>query len=160
MIIATVGGADSTSYVTISEADNYFETHPYATAWTGYQESQLEYATMMLDSLVVWKGDKATTTQALEFPRLTPKDDGTTIPNKIKRAQMELALHLINNPQFSYESSDFKVIELGEVRIEPNIDKNNSVFVLPTIVQALISEYGSVKETGNSSMTSVRVQRG
>jgi len=115
---------------------------------------------MMLDSLVVWKGDKATTTQALEFPRLTPKDDGTTIPNKIKRAQMELTLHLINNPQFSYESSDFKVIELGEVRIEPNIDKNNSVFVLPTIVQALISEYGSVKETGNSSMTSVRVQRG
>ena len=159
MIIATVGGTDSTSYVTISEADAYFEVHPYATAWTGDQEIQLEYACTLLDSLVVWKGNKATTTQALEFPRLTSTDDGTTIPKKIKQAQMELTLHLINNSQL-IASDDFKVIELGEVRIEPNIDKNNSVFVLPPMIQALISTYGSVKETGNSSMTSIRVERG
>lgn len=158
MIIATVGGETSNSYVTITEMDNYAEAHPYATAWTGDEEVELQYACTLLESLVVWKGDKASDTQALELPRVTPTLDGTVIPTKIKRAQMELCLYLINNTQL-IPSQEFKVIELGEVRIEPNLS-DSGTFVLPSLIQAMISEYGAVKETGNSSMSSVRVQRG
>lgn len=103
----TVGGADSNSYVDTTEANAYFANRLNSDAWTDAgtvspptQEAALVTATLRMDQ-EQWRWTKASTTQALEFPRTGQTDKGGTlvstdaIPQWLKYATMELAIAML-----------------------------------------------------------------
>lgn len=104
-IIATAGGATSNSYVTLVEAEAFFDNRVGSSDWfdSAEQEQSILQACFILDQFD-YIGDRATTTQALEWPRITNdfwdsyNDEfpytSTEIPQKLKNAQCEIALWL------------------------------------------------------------------
>ena len=104
-INATVKGENANSYVTLTEANSYFETVPDSTTWDNKTDDQknrsLIAATRWIDSFVYY-GDRCDDGQALKFPRNNYQVDGvelacSKIPNNIKYAQYELARALSND---------------------------------------------------------------
>lgn len=97
---ATIGSPDSNSYVTVTEADAYFEDRVHSEAWDDFDDtaSVLITSSQMLDWYVKWKGYKATSTQSMAWPRVnvTRRDgtevDDSVIPREVKIAVFELAL--------------------------------------------------------------------
>lgn len=107
-LIATVGAADANSYVTLDEAEAYFETRPNSTAWTSStdddkKEASLIMATRLLDARVEWTGLAAGATQALCWPRSGMLNrngfaiSSATLPRELKDAVCELALSLMSD---------------------------------------------------------------
>jgi len=94
-LTATVGGASSDSYVTEVEYLDYALKRGW-TVSTG-QEANLRTAALYLDNSYRWKGQRVTSTQALDWPRVMVEYvDGfpvssETIPQAIKDAQCEMA---------------------------------------------------------------------
>lgn len=101
---ATVGGANTTSYVTLEYADAYFADHLLLSAvWDAETDDDkklaLIAATRDLERFD-YVGDVVATTQALKWPReledvndlILDKYDGTVIPNPLKDATCELAV--------------------------------------------------------------------
>ena len=104
-INATIKDANANSYVTLTEANTYFETVPDSSTWTNKTDDQknraLISATRWIDSFVYY-GDRCDDGQALKFPRNNYQVDGvelacTLIPQNIKYAQYELARALAND---------------------------------------------------------------
>jgi hypothetical protein len=122
---ATVGGANSDSYVTLAEANTFFANHyseAKSSAWselsTPQKESALKRATQILDSLRVLDNEYGTgalplalvidnsydvtihrqlVNQRLQFPRNIDinADDDAFIPQNVKDAECEQAIHLL-----------------------------------------------------------------
>lgn len=100
-LVATVGGASSNAYITVADADTYFDERLGRTAWSGESTDQKEraliQATRRLDQ-EKYEGTKNATAQALKWPRLWATDDdgdewdGDEIPTIVKHATCELAL--------------------------------------------------------------------
>lgn len=104
-IHATLKGESSNSYVTLAEANSYFETSPDDSTWTNKSDDQknraLISACRWIDSLNYY-GDRCDEGQALKWPRNNLEVDDvemvcTAIPNNIKYAQYELAKALAND---------------------------------------------------------------
>ena len=104
-ITATLSSASANSYVTLAEANTYFETVPDSTTWDDKTVDQknraLIAATRWIDSFMFF-GDRCDQGQALKFPRNNYQVDDvelscTTIPVNIKYAQYELARALAND---------------------------------------------------------------
>ena len=104
-INATIKGENANSYVTLTEANSYFETVPDSTTWDNKTVDQknrsLIAATRWIDSFVYY-GYRCDDGQALKFPRNNYQVDGvelacSTIPVNIKYAQYELARALAND---------------------------------------------------------------
>lgn len=103
---ATLAGANSNSYVTLAEANAYFDAGANNQQWNnhqdGYKEAALIQATQWLD-LLDWAGDLCGTVQALQWPREEVTCMGreaacTAIPIQVKQATYELAFKLVHNP--------------------------------------------------------------
>jgi hypothetical protein len=127
---------NTNSYVTVAEADSYLFTRtnsePWAALTTAQKESYLVTATSMLDQLQ-WYGESLDEDQPLSWPRrrmqyideslgrIVTIEEGT-IPNRVKRATFELALHILLNPGIDdYTSRDYGRISVGPIELE---DKN------------------------------------
>ena len=104
-IDATIKGANANSYVTLTEANDYFDTSPDSSTWSNKSDDQkkraLISATRWIETLVFY-GDRCDEGQALKFPRTNYQVDGveltcSLIPNNIKYAQYELARALAND---------------------------------------------------------------
>lgn len=106
-IDATVGGAESNSFVSEADADAYFDARFGSDAWedasSDDQEKALKQATRHLGR-VRFVGVRATATQALAFPRAYPYNDdpdrqstAPAIPQSIKDACCEEALSLLQS---------------------------------------------------------------
>lgn len=67
------GLSTATSYVSVADADTYHAAHGAPATWTAAtdatKEAALMAATVWMDSAYQWRGDIATTTQALKWPR-------------------------------------------------------------------------------------------
>jgi hypothetical protein len=118
-IDASVGGVSSNSYATLAEFDAYFLNHPSFDIWDAYvdQEAVAVHATRLLDQLN-YVGDKATTTQALEWPRID--NDlydiswaNNVIPPKLKMAEFETALWLINTGGVAVAAGTLTSLKVG-----------------------------------------------
>jgi len=105
-IDATVGGASANSYLTISAADDIAATMLGTLAWTSATTDErtraLITATRGLDTLD-WIGDRATTTQALDWPRSDASCGGIDypddeIPEAIEYSTFDLANALLTTP--------------------------------------------------------------
>jgi hypothetical protein len=106
-ITATVGADDANSFVTLAEANTYFNARPDGACWSpaGAPEQQraLVYAGKQLNAMK-WYGMRVDSEQAMAWPRAyVPIPDGYTyfdtdvIPQQVKDAQCELALSVIED---------------------------------------------------------------
>ena len=102
-LIATAGAADANSYCTVAQADEHLVGYRLnSTAWdeSTAKVAALLMATQHLDRLN-WIGEKATSAQALRWPRIDAYDrdgsliDSTTLPMGLVRATAEMAFWLI-----------------------------------------------------------------
>lgn len=147
---ATAGGTNSNSYVTVDDANEYFETSLSGPDWDGIDEQEIALvsATEYLEAHVLWNDDKLTTEQALHFP----STDFPTIPVLIKRAVCLLAIHL--NAVGVKGGTSLKSLSFGKVKID--IGEQSYDGSLPENVVSLISEFGSVRRyDGNISQAKI-----
>lgn len=105
---ATVGGANSNTFGTLTEANDYLAARLNVGAWTSLPDdasknAALAWATRLMEAEIDWTGMPASTTQALAWPRtgmvgrngaVIPSD---VIPQEIKNLQFELALQLASS---------------------------------------------------------------
>jgi hypothetical protein len=120
-LIATIGAVSANSYVTVAEADAYFEDRVFASEWEDMenQEAVLVTASRQLDWYAKWKGVKASTTQAMGWPRadvIMPDgsyEDPMIIPQAVKTAVFELALSSFEGDR----TADSAMAGLAEVKV-------------------------------------------
>ena len=172
-IHATLKGESSNSYATLAEANSYFETSPDDSTWTNKSDDQknraLISATRWIDSLNFY-GDRCDESQALKWPRNNFQVDDveldcSSIPNKIKYAQYELARALANDTDAMTGNSGTegvaKEVELGELKVKYNeaslaTGNVNNVFDVYPWLQSYLGAYC----LGGSGSYQVRVVRG
>lgn len=133
-LVATVGGATSNTYVTRDEANTYFGDRIDGDDWTSAandtKDRALLTAAKRID-LEKYEGEKTDTDQALQWPRLYVFDEvvdpdeelpSDEIPEKVKRAQMELAFAYITGSVAPTPTGadEFKRITIGRFTVEPN----------------------------------------
>lgn len=106
IIVATVGGATSNSYITLGDAKTYFSWRLYTDAWDEANDQQREAALLMAcqrleqeDYIGIVVDEDV---QALKWPRQLNEDGDlirtypiTTVPQPIKNAQCEVALWIL-----------------------------------------------------------------
>jgi len=152
-IDATVGGANSNSYVTLVEADAYFADTLRAAIWEALYPGDKEVA--LIESatdidMESYVGSKTDSDQALKFPRTDiwtderVAYDSDAIPRAVKSAQCELAYIKLTDPD-SLETdglSRYKSISLGqgEIAVTPRHGLDNH---LPDKVLRLLSHLKS-----------------
>ena len=172
-ITATLSSATANSYVTLAEANDYFETVPDSSTWTNKTDDQknrsLIAATRWIDTLSYY-GSRCDNGQALKFPRNNYKIDNveltcTTIPNNIKYAQYELARALANDTSAvtgtTGKDGNFSEVQLGDLQVKYNTDSqgtgsiNNILDVYPWL-QSYLGAY----MLGGSGTYQTRVVRG
>ena len=137
-IVATLKSATANSYVTLAEANTYFETVPDSTTWTNKTDDQknraLISATRWIDSFNFY-GERCDDGQALKWPRNNYEVDNvelacTAIPVSIKYAQYELAKALANETDAMTGNKgtdgNYEQVELGGIKIKYNTDSQGT----------------------------------
>ena len=163
-LTTTVGGASSDSYATTAEAETYFLKRLGAEAWNAStatygsdaKEQALLAAMTFLESLN-YLGSRASTTQALEWPRsgngrnrwLDTATTGlvdlrgrawasTVIPTPIKRAQYEMALSILQSPHvLEHGLSDGAELWAGALRINLKTQNEGATAIPHTVLREL-----------------------
>jgi len=139
---------NTNSYVTLVEADTYFETRIDSANWTAaidsVQEAALVTATAIVDNHA-WIGSVVSSSQALAWPRnnaiyndtrlgLNVTIGNTVIPDQVKEAVYEQALHLIDNEDLlQNKSQTFESISVGSISISDS-DSTPNIPVKPALV--------------------------
>ena len=146
---ATVGGSSANSYVSRESADTYFEDRLYVTAWDAAVDADKDKALIMATARLEqesYAGYRTTTTQSLKFPRSGLYVDGvelssSTIPAKIIAATCEYALEFVGSDQNAEsELADFKVIQVGSVKLEMNTGQSIQSGSIPSEVLRLLRD--------------------
>jgi len=173
VIDATLGGASANSYVTLADADAYFETVPDSTDWVSKSTDQknraLISATRWIDVLSFY-GKRCSETQALKWPRKEYEVDGielacTLIPFGIEVATYELARALANDTDAITGSTGttgiYDQVELGELKVRYKSSSMtpgviNNVFDVYPWLQSYLGPYC----IGGATNYAVRLFRG
>ena len=173
VIDATLSGANSNSYVTLAEANSYFETVPNSSTWDDKTDDAknraIISATRWIDSLNFY-GDRCDTSQALSWPRNNYHVDRveltcSAIPADIKYATYELATALANDTDAGTGNTGttglYEQVELGELKVKYNTDSQavgavNNIFDVYPWLQSYLGAY----TLGGSGGYQVRVVRG
>lgn len=150
------GLADANSYVSLAEADAYFETHPfYADAWSFLGSAQrtvlLVAATRMLDVQYVWYGYRSTSTQALEWPRTGVRDQydqiigSNTMPLRLRQAVCEQAYYLTKGDKSAeaVEDPGLDKLKIDVIELDfASAIRSTSTQAVPSSVRALLRGLG------------------
>lgn len=142
------------SYVTVVNADTFFADRIDVTAWVNadpvVKGQALVTATQLLDDML-WAGTVVDGNQPLAFPRVCEYFDprlgslvyldGSTVPDRIVRATLELAYHLLINDGLldsSASVSDIAIgpIKLGNVRSVSKVPSTVKNIIKPLLVNA------------------------
>ena len=172
-IIATIKSETANSYVTLTEANSYFETVPDSSTWTNKTDDQknrsLIAATRWIDTFV-FQGDRCDENQALKFPRTNYQVDRvelscSTIPLNIKYAQYELARALANDTDAITGNTGTagvpEEVKIGDLEVKYNKSSQstgtvNNIFDVYPWLQSFLGAYCF----GGSGSYQVRVMRG
>jgi|SaaInl4_135m_RNA_FD_contig_123_9438_length_7068_multi_5_in_2_out_0_4 hypothetical protein len=138
---------DTNSYVSLADAETYFETRIDADAWdsatNAVKESALVTAALYLND-VKWTGSAVSETQPLAFPR-----DGSyfdphvgasvvlsedAVPTRVLTANYELAYHLMNNDGLLDNTGLVEELAIGSIKLK----KVDAPDTLPGVVQRVI----------------------
>lgn len=111
------------SYVSLAEADDFFNNFIYNETWINAtvdeKERSLITATAMLDNNFLWYGEKTDPNQPLAFPRTYPDDctDPNEIPQEIKDATCLQAQYLMDFPVYG-KTDKIKKTKLDVMEVE------------------------------------------
>ena len=168
-LIATPGATNSNTYSTFDEAEDYIEARLHTDFWDDAndddREAGLMMATALLDRLCNWNGSKASDTQALRWPRTFIYDpdgnsvDSATIPQFLKDATAEFALHLLGSDLTETISRDlegFKQIEVGSLNLV--LDTEGGAYkkaMMPDSVWIIVRSYCSRMGAGQKMLVRV-----
>ena len=134
---------NTNSYVSIADADTYFETRIDSANWFDATDEIKEQALVTATHIVddhTWIGSAVSSSQALAWPRKNAvyhdKRLGTTvsildseIPTKVKNAVYEQALHLVDNENvLTQQTQTFESISVGSISLT---DSNGDVTRIP-----------------------------
>jgi hypothetical protein len=140
---------NTNSYVTIAEADTYFETRIDANEFTSasddLKEEALVTATQLIDNRA-WIGIAVSSSQSLAFPRkqatyydprmgqdITIADN--EIPSQVKIAVYEQALHLLQNEDLlAQKTQTFESISVGSISLSDSNGDVSRTSITPSIV--------------------------
>ena len=172
-INATIKSETANSYVTLTEANSYFETVRDSSTWTNKTDDLMNRAlisaTREIDNLVFY-GDRCDEDQALKFPRTNYQVDRvelscSTIPLNIKYAQYELARALANDTDAITGNTGTagvpSEVKLGDLQVKYNTESqgtgsiNNIMDVYPWL-QSYLGAY----MLGGAGTFQMRVVRG
>ena len=147
-IIATLKSATANSYVTLAEANTFFETVPDSTTWDNKTDDQKNRALISacseLNNLNFY-GYRCDEEQALKWPRNNYEVDGvsfscTSIPLAVKKAQYLLARELANDPELitgnKGSAGVAKKIKVGDLEIE-NSEQSLSTGPMNNLTESL-----------------------
>jgi len=130
---------NTNSYVTIADADAYFETRIDSASWTSAPDSTREEALVTATQIIdnnPWIGSAVSSSQALAWPRRNANYldnrlgmqiafSETEIPSLVKVAVYEQALHLLNNEDLVAQTTQtYESISIGSISVS---DSNNDV---------------------------------
>ena len=152
------------SYVTVTEADDYFEDRIGASQWDSAsndtQDQALVTAWEILDRQT-YAGYVSDADQPMAWPRTATVYDARTgrnvstsatlvgtgeyAPLTIKKAQYELALHFVKNPNIVQDASTVQDLSLGSIGLT-GISK---VSILPTYVRKFLEPWAEPSTTNN-----------
>lgn len=167
VIDATVNGEDSNSYVTLLEADTYFETRLNVDAWEAATDDtknrSLIQATRYLDTYFEWQGSRATDTQALDWGRSNAYSCETgdliasdTIPISIKESTYEQAFYMLTNTDFGSvaNAGDIKKAKIDVIEVEyfEGGTVSASTAAVPTGVIQLVGCLGEYSGSGHGRL--------
>lgn len=165
-IDTTIGGAASNSYVTVEEADLYFESRPnntWAALGDEVKKSLLIHAARMNDRLVTFRGVIANTDprQALRWPRTTVYDDegqviaNDAVPETIKEAQCEQAWYLSKNDPDATAKIKYLKANVGKGAVSTEFNPHYSVQKLAEPAITLLDILGVVKDSAKTTSIGV-----
>ena len=172
-ITATLKSATANSYVTLAEADTYFETTPESSTWDNKSDDAknraLISACRWIDSLNYY-GTRCEDDQALKWPRQNYEVDNVEltsdeIPKSIKYAQYELARKLANDTDAMTGNKgtdgNIEEVKLGDMEVKystqsQGIGTVNNVFDVYPWLQSYLGAYC----LGGSGSYQVRMVRG
>jgi hypothetical protein len=123
---------NTNSYVSIADADTYFETRIDSANWVDASDEIKEQALVTATALIddnAWIGSAVSSSQALAWPRknaiynddrlglqVTIAED--ELPSRVKTAVYEQALHLIDNEDVLMgQSQTFESISVGSISL-------------------------------------------
>ena len=166
-VIATLGGTDSNSYVTVAEADTFWNTQLRADDWNNATEDDKARALIMSSKRVdneSYYGDRVSTTQALKFPRknigyIDGIDLDDIIPTQIKEATYYLAIYMLSNDmsKTTVVTQTTKKEKVGSLEVEYATNDSGSFTTysddLPSFVSAFLSDLS--KTASNTSFVYV-----
>lgn len=146
-LIATVGGANANSYLSVADADTLMgERTGDTSAWDGAdipdKEKALISATRRLDQ-ENFQGCKTSNAQSLKWPRFDTYDDDSrlyasdALPASIRHATAELAFVLINDPTLLDDTGleGFDSLSVGDSSFTP---KTRQAGTLPAHVRRFL----------------------
>jgi hypothetical protein len=161
------GKADANSYASVAEGDAYHEGHLYATAWTAAtqanKEKALVFATRLIDAEFRFKGVKASTTQALQWPRAECRDsDGAddlasdAVPSAVVNATCEMARELlVKDRTAAYPGEGLKYQNVGSA--QTGYDKTDTPPVITRVAQAMLAKLGALLKAKSGAVNLIRV---
>lgn len=132
---ATIGGADSNSFVTRQQADDYFADRLYATNWTSATDASKDAALVTASRRIdeeEFVGIRASISQALKWPRSGALWDETVsfsdeygnvyssneIPKPVRDAVCEYALLLLGSDILKESKlQNFSKIKVGDIEL-------------------------------------------
>lgn len=150
---AVPGDPAANSYLTAAEALTLAESIPHGLIWRENEDARdqeallLVGATTLLDDEFAWRGERASTTQALGWPRVgIVSRDGKApvasdvIPPFVQRATLEIALYLFDQDATAGASylGDVTEMTLGGVRVK---SQSGGAARIPGFVRTILSGY-------------------
>lgn len=143
------------SYVTVAEADAYFEDRLDAAAWTSAKSSEkskaLVTATSYLDSLE-WTGVAVSHAQSLAFPRAGGYFDprlGANVsfdantPSRVIKATYELAYHFLNNDGLLDDTGGVTSLQIASISLTDIKATSKMPSVVSRLIKPLLLNKGS-----------------
>lgn len=159
------GLANANSYADVAEGDAYHEGHLYATDWTGastgIKSAALVMATRLIDAHYQFRGFKAHSTQALQWPREFARDDDAlrvsalgglmsrseyfdaqSVPKVLRDATIETARELIKADRTEAPDGEGLASMAITATLSLTFDKRDRRPVIPAVAQAMLSKLG------------------
>ena len=140
---------NTNSYVELADADTYFETRIDSANWFDSTDEIKEQALVTATQLVddhAWIGSAVSSSQALAWPRnnavywdsrlgMQVTIDDAEIPNLVKVAVYEQALHLVNNEDLlAGTTQTFESISVGSISLTDSNSDVTRTSIKPSVV--------------------------
>lgn len=164
---ATPGSITANSYVTVAEANSYFDGSYGRPLWTAASEDEkaslVISASRYLDQMMTWIGTPTNPEQSMWWPCDNAVIGNMTlskisIPVKIKIAVFELAYFMLESgAALSFTDQTIDSVKVGTIRVE--FTKNSTDAGLPTFVEAMLGGFGSPVLYGSNAARSIDLVR-